>query len=377
MRQQADPLNAGAQSRRSFIALLGLAIACRQSAASVPPLARAPRYGAVVSRKPDDAAFGPLFVDLASALAAAPRGGQRYFIYLAPGVWREKILIERPNVTLVGAGQNQTTVVFGDSAGSLGATGQALGTAASASVTIAAPGFTAEHLTIANDFDYVGARRLLAADPRGPNGLQAVALRLTGSATNARLQAVTLSGHQDTLWVEGSGHRFDTCRLEGSVDFVFGGGTALLNGCRIHSRYRPDAGNAQGCVAAPSTLRSERLGLVFRDCRLTADREIPEGSVHLARAWRPTRDFADGRYGDPEAVGMAAFVNCWMGRHVHPDAFTEMGYQAIDGSRAWLTPSEARFVLDGTRGPARFSSSAFRALQAELVAEIDALWPDP
>lgn len=376
MRQHADPLNAGAQSRRSFIALLGLAIACRQSAASVPPLARAPRYGAVVSRKPDDAAFGPLFVDLASALAAAPRGGQRYFIYLAPGLWREKILIDRPNVTLVGAGQDQTTVVFDDSAGTLDANGQALGTAASASVTIAAPGFAAQHLTIANDFDYVGARRLLAADPRGPNGLQAVALRLTDTAANARLHAVTLTGHQDTLWVEGGAHRFDACRIEGSVDFVFGGGTALLNGCRVHSRYRPDAGNAQGCVAAPSTLQSAPLGLVFRNCRLTADREIPDGSVHLARAWRPTRDFADGRYGDPEAVGMAAFVNCWMGRHVHPDGFTDMSYQAIDGTRAWLTPNEARFVLDGVRGPARFSSLASRALQADLVAQINSLWPD-
>ncbi|WP_170113272.1 pectinesterase family protein [Ahniella affigens] len=330
----------------------------------------------MVSRKPDDAAFGPLFVDLASALAAAPRGGQRYFIYLAPGIWREKILIERPNVTLVGAGQDQTSVVVGDSAGSLDANGQALGTAASASVTIAAPGFAAQHLTIANDFDYVGARRQLAADPRGPNGLQAVALRLTDAAANARLQAVTLCGHQDTLWVEGGGHRFDSCRIEGSVDFVFGGGTALLNGCQIHSRYRPDAGAAQGCVTAPSTPRSAPLGLVFRNCRLTADRKIQDGSVHLARAWRPTRDFTDGRYGDPEAVGMAAFLNCWMGRHVHPDAFTEMSYQAIDGSRAWLTPNEARFVLDGVRGPARFSALAQRPLQAELRSHIDLLWPD-
>lgn len=376
MRLPVELPAAGALTRRSFIALLAALAASRQSVASDPPLARVPRYGAVVSRNPDDAVFGPLFVDLASALAAAPCGGQRHFIYVSEGVWREKLEISRANISLIGAGPDKTRILFGDAAGTLGPDGQALGTAGSASVLISAPGFCAEHLSISNDFDYVAARSRLAADPRGPNGLQAVALRLSASAHGAHLQNVWLSGHQDTLWVEGSQQRFDRCRIEGSVDFIFGAGTALFDRCEIHSRLRPDAGAEQGCISAPSTMRSSPVGLVFRECRLSADTGLPDGSVHLARPWRPGRAFADGRYGDPDAVGMACFLHCWLGAHVHPDAFTSMRYQAANGESKWLTPAQARFYVAAARGPAVLTAAPRTTLPTTLARAIRDLWPD-
>jgi pectinesterase len=188
-----------------------------------------------------------------------------------------------------------------------------------------------------------------------------VALMLDEGSYRALIDDVDLYGHQDTLFVDRGLSLFRRCRIQGSVDFVFGAGRCLLRDCEIVSRFRPGKPR-QGYVAAPSTLVAQAFGLVFHGCRLTKEREVPASSVVLGRPWRPARQFEDGRYGDPAAVGHAAFIGCWMDDHVSADGWDEMGYTAKSGERVFLRPEEARLVEFDSRGPGARASARRRVL---------------
>ena len=84
------------------------------------------------------------------------------------------------------------------------------------------------------------------------------------------------------------------------------------------------------------------------------------------------RGFPDGRYGDPQALGMAAYMDCFMGPHISSAGWTEMSYNARTGERAALQPETARFYEAGNTGPGasgvRRSRPIDHALRARLLA---------
>jgi len=89
------------------------------------------------------------------------------------------------------------------------------------------------------------------------------------------------------------------CRIEGDVDFVFGGATAYFDECEFVSLGR-------GWVFAPCTPPGE-TGFVARGCRFTAAGEVPEASCYVARPWR-----------EHAAVTLE---DCTLGPHIHPQIF--------------------------------------------------------
>lgn len=332
--------------RRELLALI--------AAAPLVPLARAaPRdegIDAVVTMRIGGEQRVRRFARLADALDAAPSGEAPYRIAIDAGTWREKITIERPNVHLVGAGRARSTLTFDAAAGDPGPDGEVWGTWGCASLRVRAPGFRARGLTIANGFDYLGHLRAPRLETIGANGAQAVALMLDAGSDDARIEDCDLVGHQDTLFADAGRSRFDACTISGSVDFIFGAGQALFSHCTLVSRHRPGK-SRQGYVAAPSTSLAARSGLVFHRCRLIAEAGVGIGTVALGRPWRPTRTFADGRYGDPDAVGAAAFIACVLGAHIAPEGWEAMNTTARDGTRIALAPSAARFGEHANAGP--------------------------
>jgi pectinesterase len=186
---------------------------------------------------------------------------------------------------------------------------------------------------------------------------------LAEGSDRAQFSRVNIVSHQDTLFADAGRSLFVECRVAGSVDFIFGGGTALLDRCEILSRYRPGK-ERQGYLAAPSTRRQQEFGLTFLDCRLLKEDKVPAQSVVLGRAWRPARSFADGNYGDPEALGAAAFIHCWMDDHIAADGWDPMNYTARDGSRVPLDPMDARLYEYESAGPGARQSARRRTLNA-------------
>lgn len=220
------------------------------------------------------------FADIQAAVDAAVAGGHAVTIRIAAGTWRGVVDVPpgAPALRLVGAGTTRTRIVNDHYASRIDPrNGRAFGTYGSATMFVRADDFHAEQLTIAND--------------AGPVG-QAVALVVDG--TRASFDGIHLLGHQDTLYLRKAGNLawFRDCRIEGTVDYVFGAATALFERCALHSL-------GDGYVTAPSTPAEQAHGFVFRDCTLTAAPGVAR--VYLGRPWRPhgATHFAGCRFDAP------------------------------------------------------------------------------
>lgn len=333
--------------------------ALRANAGSMP-------FDAVVSTAPRPGTR--VFASVGDAIDAAPMDGTRPFrILVTRGRWHEKLVVERPNIHLVGEDRAASVLTYDAAAGMARPDGEPWGTWGCASVIVRAPDFRAENLTIDNAFDYVGNLATPKFEPIGPNGAQAVALMLDAGADRCAFERVDLVGHQDTLFVDAGRASFRDCRISGSVDFIFGGGNALFEQCELHSRYRPGK-ERQGYVAVPCTPSAQPYGLTFLHCRLTREAQITDGSVALGRAWRPGRTFPDGKYGDPDAVGAAVYLSCWMDAHIDARGWDEMGYTARNGQRVMLQPGTARLFEHDSRGPGAQRSASRRVLDSDQRA---------
>lgn len=241
-----------------------------------------------------------------------PNDGQPVTIHIEPGEYRERVEIHRPYVTLVGETADGVRIV-----GSLGAkmpSGDGsgidgkLGTFRTYTVLVDADDVRLENLTIEND----------AGDGREVG--QAIALYADGD--RLVVDACCIKGHQDTLFLgplppheakpggfigpkqyaprRVGRQYFRRCRIEGDVDFIFGGARAYFEGCEIRSLNRNM--DVNGYVTAASTPEGEPYGFVFHGCSFTAAQDVAPDSVYLGRPWREW--------------AQTVLIDCWLGQHI-------------------------------------------------------------
>ncbi|GLJ43824.1 hypothetical protein SUGI_0912450 [Cryptomeria japonica] len=191
----------------------------------------------------------------------------RVVIKINAGVYKEKvnIPITKAFVTLEGAGADSTIIQWGDMAGTLGPDGKPLGTYNSATVAVNSPYFIAKNITFKNT---------APIPPPGAVGRQAVALRITGDT--AAFFGCSFLGAQDTLYDHIGRHYFKDCYIEGSVDFIFGNGLSMYEGCVVHG-----ISDTYGAVTAQKRESSgDDTGFAFVRCKVTGS-----GALYLGRAW--------------------------------------------------------------------------------------------
>uniref|UniRef100_A0A5B7B1V2 Pectinesterase n=1 Tax=Davidia involucrata TaxID=16924 RepID=A0A5B7B1V2_DAVIN len=193
----------------------------------------------------------------------------RVVIKVHAGVYKEKVNIPQLKsfITIQGAGAEKTIVQWGDTAQTIGAKGQPIGTYASATFAVNSPYFIAKNITFKNT---------TPVPPPGAVGKQAVAFRI--SADTAAFSGCRFLGAQDTLYDHVGRHYYKDCYIEGSVDFIFGNGLSLFEGCHVHAVAQlTGALTAQG---RNSLL--EDTGFSFVNCKVTGS-----GPLYLGRAWGP------------------------------------------------------------------------------------------
>lgn len=187
---------------------------------------------------------------------------ERITIHVKNGTYHEKVEVYHwnPMISLVGESRENTIITHDDHFEKMQKGRNS--TFHTYTLRVRGNDFHAENLTIINS--------------SGPVG-QAVALHI--EADRVSVVNTTLKGYQDTLYIAGEGYRsyFRDCHIEGSVDFIFGEGTALFENCEIKSL-------ADGYVTAASTPRGVAFGFVFNHCVLTA--AAGADKVYLGRPWR-------------------------------------------------------------------------------------------
>ncbi|GAA2669187.1 pectinesterase family protein [Actinoplanes palleronii] len=200
--------------------------------------------------------------------AVATGNKSRVTITIKPGTYREIVTVPatKPFVTLQGGGDSADDVVIVNNRGAA-----TYGTFYTPTVYVYGADFTAANLTVSNDFDETGLT----------TGTQAVALRVDG--VRAQFNAVRLLGDQDTLLVnDGARAYFAGAYIEGTVDFIFGGGTAVFNACKIYEKR-----TAGGPITAASTPAAQTYGFLFYKSTVTGK---TNSTTQLGRPWR-----ADGQ----------------------------------------------------------------------------------
>lgn len=294
------------------------------------------------------------YSSIQSAIDAAPDNGVIWRIKILPGTYRERVVIDRPFMRLIGSGAENTRIVFNRYSGQKISplSDQTYGTSGSATVEVNGTDIGIENLTIENDFDFLTNERMSQQDPARVSGTQAVAVRVGDYSDRVVFDHVNLLGYQDTLYVKGGRSYFRGGEIRGNVDFIFGDGNAYFEKVNIISRPRAKETQHSGFVTAPSTLISQPFGLTFVDCRLTKEQGVPDNSVPLGRPWHPTTTFPDGRYANPFAIGKSVFINTYMDKHIAVNGWTSMGGTLKDGSKTQFGPIEdARFFEFNSTGP--------------------------
>ncbi len=290
------------------------------------------------------------FASIQQAIDSAPDNDQPYVVYIQNGVYQEKLHITRPNIYLIGEDRDKTIITATTANSMLDDQGNKFGTFGSRTVAIDAKGFSARSLTIENGFDFPANQRKAQDDPTRQRGTQAVALLISHNGDQAQFKDVNLSSYQDTLYVRAGRSYFDQSRIAGTVDFIFGHGTTLIENSEIVARYREDteAGKPLGYLTAPATDIKSPFGIVFKNCNLTKEANVPAESYGLGRPWHPTTTFDDGRYADPNAIGHTAFINCQMDDHIY--GWDKMSGKDINGDKIWFQPEDSRFWEYASQG---------------------------
>lgn len=296
---------------------------------------------------------------LQAAIRLLPPDDTPAVIRLAPGVYREKVVLARSHTTIEGTSAESTRIVWGDGAREILEDGMKRGTFRTATLRTDGAHITLRRLTIEND-----------AAPREKAG-QAIALYADGD--HLLVEDCVLRSFQDTLFtaplppkeIEKNGfigpkqhaprvpqrHTYRRCRIEGDVDFIFGGAAAWFEGCDIvavDGRGDRRAPFAAFCTAA-STPENQAYGYVFKACRFL-NGGCPAGSVYLGRPWREW--------------AKTVLLDCELGEHIAPAGFDDWGKTHAHGT--------VLFAEYGSRGPgAAGERAAFvRTLREREAAQI-------
>lgn len=299
----------------------------------------------------------PTYKTVQAAVNAVPADNkERQVIYIKAGDYEERLVVERPYISLLGEDPERVHIhcypadLYPDDPGY--EAGEDMSKRCATYVTAAATGFSAENITFANDYVY---------DTEEKSNQSADALRC--DAEGATFVNVTISGVQDTLYMNAGHQYFYQCRIEGLIDFIYSGDDArtLFEDCEIVFVYEATHSEG-GYVCAPKTAAGAPYGLIFDNCSITAEDGCKAGTFHLARPWGPDASIH--------------WINCYMSDAINAEA----PYANMSGNLF----TAARFFECGSYGPGyavnadrrQISPAAAKTLLASLEWEPDSAVQD-
>ena len=247
---------------------------------------------------------------------------ERITIHIAPGTYREQVIISTPYISFVNDTDDEVllTWYYGigyqyysvDSTGYYNAenaydqysknTPSKWG--ASVYVTGKGTGFRASGITFEASFnryiteeeiadgvelnmkESIRFERKYGADVTSKSATER-ACAFAVEATNVELVNCSFLGSQDTLYTGNSSSclYFLNCHIEGNTDYIFGDGNAVFDKCEL-CFYGYSTGSVGGYITAMKP--SGTAGYLFRNCTITANDELTVTAGYLGRPWGAT-----------------------------------------------------------------------------------------
>ncbi|KAJ0014330.1 hypothetical protein Pint_19681 [Pistacia integerrima] len=190
-------------------------------------------------------------------------------VYIKEGVYEEKVFLNKSytHVIMVGDGAEKTRIT-----GSLNFV-DGTPTVQTATVTVLG--------------DYFMAKNIGFENSAGAIKHQAVALRV--GADMSIFYNCSMDGYQDTLYAHAKRQFYRDCKISGTIDFVFGDGSAVFQNCKFTVRKPMDN---QGCIvtAQGRNWTHQPTAIVIQNGSIVADPEYyPVRNIiksYLGRPWR-------------------------------------------------------------------------------------------
>ena len=229
-----------------------------------------------------------------SALERIPlNNAERKLIFVKNGTYNEKVWLyaNKPNVSIIGESEGGVVISWDDYSGKEAG----MSTAQSYTFLVEGDDFYGENLVIENTAGNVG---------------QAVAVRTTGD--RQIFKNCRFLGFQDTYYAHKNRQYNLDCYVEGATDFIFGDATTVFENSTINSVKGGQYITAPNDTKLISTTASGDPfyhGLLFLECLLTADEDVPANSYYLGRPWG--------------APGSAVYIDCTLGEHIKPAGWSE------------------------------------------------------
>ncbi|MCR5776602.1 MAG: hypothetical protein K6G84_04180 [Lachnospiraceae bacterium] len=247
----------------------------------------------------------------------------RVTIHIAPGTYREQVVINTPNLTLkADEGNVKLTWYYGigyvyysakegyydsEAAYNKLKKGNVDKWGASVYVKSNARGFKADGITFENSFNrYVteeeladGVEASVAAYPdtkitfkrtEGADVRTTAATErataLAVDATNVEFTNCTLLGSQDTLYThKGTTGYFNNCTITGNTDFIFGYGDYVFEGCVLKYEGYSDVNKKHSYITA-NRGEAARFGYLFNNCTVVGpSKGFSLSGNYLGRPW--------------------------------------------------------------------------------------------
>lgn len=239
-------------------------------------------------------------------------------IYLEPGVYNEKVIINKNNISIIGLSKDNTIITNNDHYHKIMSDHNECNTFRTYTMYIGGTNVKLENITIENSSI--------------PSSIynQAIALYVDGN--NFSCIDCIIKSAQDTLFTgplpkdlierhknyilppyqtKGllSKQYYKNCIIIGDVDFIFGCATSLFEDCTIKSIQRKKKTHFEpdGYICAPAHPKELEYGYLFYNCDIIA--EIGVNNVFLARPWRD--------------YGIVAFIDCKLGNHINLKGFNK------------------------------------------------------
>nr|GLL42510.1 pectinesterase-like [Ipomoea trifida] len=202
---------------------------------------------------------GGQFKTITGALKSYPKKHKgKYVIYVKAGVYNEIVEVSKKmkNVFMYGDGAGKTIITGNKNYALMKVT-----TSKTATFAALGQGFVARGITFRNT--------------AGPEGHQAVAYR--SQSDMSALFDCSIEGYQDTLYYHTYRQFYRNCVISGTIDFIFGKGTALIQNSVIIAR-KPLANQFNTITADGKELAKAKGGVVLQNCKI-----VPESALYPLR----------------------------------------------------------------------------------------------